>query len=83
MKPEPPTGRDLTDPACVGVLAGMATAVVLELRDALPGTFADVDPFVYAIMVPGLFAAGGAAVSVALVMLREWFRRRSDRRKRP
>ena len=82
MKAEPPPERDLTGPACFGVLAGMTLAIVLEVCDALQDIFQDADPFLFVITVLVVFASGGAALFVTLAVLRERLGRRSGRRKR-
>ena len=83
MRPEPSPERDLTAPACIGVLTGMAAALALEVCDALPGVFQDADPFVYMIAELVVFSAGGAALFIGIALVRERFRHRSARRKQP
>jgi hypothetical protein len=82
MKPEPSPEGELTGPAHWGVIAGTTAAVVLEECDALPGIFQATDPLHFTISVLLVFASGGAALFVTVVVLWERLRRRSGRRKR-
>jgi len=82
MEPEPSPERDLTGPALFGVLVGMTAAIALEVCDALPGVFQDVDPFLFVIVALAVFGLAGAAMFVGLAVLRGRLRHWSGRRKR-
>ena len=63
----------------MGVIAGTTAAVVLEECDVLPSVFQGADPLLFTIIVLLVFASGGAALFVTVVVLWERLRRRSGR----